>query len=174
MLMLMLILISIYDACQNHSELLKTSFAKWGRWYFFWSIWRLRYIFYWENKNTKCPIDAHCHRHCRKDLRIIFLSQSTLCSILMLSQLRNTSWKKNVFNDMNSPVPEKILKKSGIPQGSSCFHVLSFFPEKLHSMICSFLLAKIYFKSFLTFSPFFPENFTPRDAHCFWQWSSKK
>ena len=23
-----------------------------------------------KNKNTKCPIDAHCHRHCRKDLRI--------------------------------------------------------------------------------------------------------
>ena len=23
------------------------------------------------NKNTKCPIDAHCHRHCREDLRII-------------------------------------------------------------------------------------------------------
>ena len=22
------------------------------------------------NKNTKCPIDAHCHRHCRKDSRI--------------------------------------------------------------------------------------------------------
>ena len=22
------------------------------------------------NKNTKCPIDAHCHRHGRKDLRI--------------------------------------------------------------------------------------------------------
>ena len=22
------------------------------------------------NKNTKCPIDAHCHRHCRKDPRI--------------------------------------------------------------------------------------------------------
>ena len=20
-----------------------------------------------RNKNTKCPIDAHCHRHCRKD-----------------------------------------------------------------------------------------------------------
>ena len=24
-----------------------------------------------RNKNTKCPIDAHCHRHCRKDLRIL-------------------------------------------------------------------------------------------------------
>ena len=23
-----------------------------------------------ENKNTKCPIDAHCHRHCRRDPRI--------------------------------------------------------------------------------------------------------
>ena len=23
-----------------------------------------------ENKNTKCPIDAHCHRHCRGDPRI--------------------------------------------------------------------------------------------------------
>ena len=23
------------------------------------------------NKNTKCPIDDHCHRHCREDLRII-------------------------------------------------------------------------------------------------------
>ena len=23
-----------------------------------------------QNKNTKCPIDAHCHRHCRKDPRI--------------------------------------------------------------------------------------------------------
>ena len=23
----------------------------------------------WWNKNTKCPIDAHCHRHRRKDLR---------------------------------------------------------------------------------------------------------
>ena len=23
-----------------------------------------------NNKNTKCPIDAHCHRHCRKDPRI--------------------------------------------------------------------------------------------------------
>ena len=22
------------------------------------------------NKNTKCPIDAHCHRHCRRDPRI--------------------------------------------------------------------------------------------------------
>ena len=22
-----------------------------------------------DNKNTKCPIDAHCHRHRRKDLR---------------------------------------------------------------------------------------------------------
>ena len=22
------------------------------------------------NKNTKCPIDAHCHHHCRRDLRI--------------------------------------------------------------------------------------------------------
>ena len=21
-------------------------------------------------KNTKCPIDAHCHRHCRRDPRI--------------------------------------------------------------------------------------------------------
>jgi len=25
----------------------------------------------WKNKNTKCPIDAHCHRHCRRDPRII-------------------------------------------------------------------------------------------------------
>ena len=23
-----------------------------------------------RNKNTKCPIDAHCHHHCRKDRRI--------------------------------------------------------------------------------------------------------
>ena len=23
-----------------------------------------------RNKNTKCPIDAHCHRHCRRDPRI--------------------------------------------------------------------------------------------------------
>ena len=23
-----------------------------------------------KNKNTKCPIDAHCHRHCRRDPRI--------------------------------------------------------------------------------------------------------
>ena len=23
-----------------------------------------------NNKNTKCPIDAHCHRHCRRDPRI--------------------------------------------------------------------------------------------------------
>ena len=23
-----------------------------------------------QNKNTKCPLDAHCHRHCRGDLRI--------------------------------------------------------------------------------------------------------
>ena len=23
-----------------------------------------------KNKNAKCPIDAHCHRHCRKDPRI--------------------------------------------------------------------------------------------------------
>ena len=23
-----------------------------------------------ENKNTKCPIDAHCHRHCRREPRI--------------------------------------------------------------------------------------------------------
>ena len=22
------------------------------------------------NTNTKCPIDAHCHRHCRKDPKI--------------------------------------------------------------------------------------------------------
>ena len=24
-----------------------------------------------KNKNTKCPIDAHCHCHRRKDLRIL-------------------------------------------------------------------------------------------------------
>ena len=24
-------------------------------------------IFFLCNKNTKCPIDAHCHRHCRRD-----------------------------------------------------------------------------------------------------------
>ena len=23
-----------------------------------------------KTKNTKCPINAHCHRHCRKDPRI--------------------------------------------------------------------------------------------------------
>ena len=23
-----------------------------------------------KNKNTKCPKDAHCHRNCRKDLKI--------------------------------------------------------------------------------------------------------
>ena len=23
-----------------------------------------------RNKNTKCPIDAHCHRHCRRDPRL--------------------------------------------------------------------------------------------------------
>ena len=28
-------------------------------------------ISYVKNKNTKCLIDAHCHRHCRKYLRII-------------------------------------------------------------------------------------------------------
>ena len=28
-----------------------------------WVQWR-------PNKNTKCPIDAHCHRHCRRDPRI--------------------------------------------------------------------------------------------------------
>ena len=28
------------------------------------------YICKFKNKNTKCPIDAHCHRHCRKDVRI--------------------------------------------------------------------------------------------------------
>ena len=28
-----------------------------------WVKWR-------PNKNTKCPIDAHCHRHCRRDPRI--------------------------------------------------------------------------------------------------------
>ena len=29
------------------------------------------------------------------------------------------------------------------------------------------------FFHFLVFFFFFPENFTPRDAHCFWQWASK-
>ena len=32
----------------------RKSYTKWGK----------------INKNTKCPIDAHCHRHCRKDQRI--------------------------------------------------------------------------------------------------------
>ena len=25
-----------------------------------------------RNKNKKCPIDAHCHRHCRRDTRIAY------------------------------------------------------------------------------------------------------
>ena len=30
-------------------------------------IWREIFA---KNKNTKCPIDAHCHRHRRQDIRI--------------------------------------------------------------------------------------------------------
>ena len=52
------------------------------------------------NKNTKCPIDAHCHRHCRRDPRI------TKDCIELLQVLR--FW---VFFDFGKKKAEKFLAK---------------------------------------------------------------
>ena len=51
--------------CQRYSRAEALPVIFWLRYLSkIWVQWR-------PNKNTKCPIDAHCHRHCRKDLRII-------------------------------------------------------------------------------------------------------
>ena len=44
-----------------------------------------------RNKNTKCPIDAHCHRHCRKDLRI-------LQGLLRILGVFEESWMKSCWS----------------------------------------------------------------------------
>ena len=49
-----------------------------------------------QNKNTKCPIDAHCHRHCRRDPRITKYCIEVLQDFLTLersfSEIWETSW----------------------------------------------------------------------------------
>ena len=44
-----------------------------------------------RNKNIKCPIDAHCHRHCRKDLRI-------LQGLLRILGVFEESWMKSCWS----------------------------------------------------------------------------
>ena len=50
--------------CQRYSRAEALPVIFWLRYLSkIWVQWR-------PNKNTKCPIDAHCHRHCRRDPRI--------------------------------------------------------------------------------------------------------
>ena len=61
------------------------------------------------NKNTKCPIDAHCHRHCRRDPRIAekFCKfwASEFCLTLARRKLRNFLPKLQVSSVPSDSVP---------------------------------------------------------------------
>ena len=52
------------------------------------------------------------------------------------------------------------------------FHFRSFFFFYLKISLLEMLIA--VGNDFFIFGPFLPQNFTPRDAHCWWQWASKK
>ena len=101
-----------------------------------------------SNKNTKCPIDAHCHRYCRRDPRI------TKDCIEVLQIL--SFW---VFFDFGKL--RKFLPKSRKTQKlKTCKTASRTFTEGNFSTSVS--------------AVFFPQKFAPGDAHCFWQWASKK
>ena len=46
-----------------------------------------------NNKNTKCPIDAHCHRHCRRDPRITKYCIEVLHDFFTLERSFSESWE---------------------------------------------------------------------------------
>ena len=57
-----------------------------------------------ENKNTKCPIDAHCHRHCRGDPRI-----------------KGLHWCQNPAEALlGFSVAHELDDDLGLPSGATC------------------------------------------------------
>ena len=113
------------------------------------------------NKKTKCPIDAHCHRHCRRDPRI------------------SKDWE--VLHVLSSEFGKKFLRKlkSFLPKSKKTQKLKTYRTSMQSFVILGSLLqwrwqwASIghFVFLFVTAAAFPPQNFTPRDAHCCWQWN---
>ena len=61
-----------------------------------------------SNKNTKCPIDAHCHRHCRKDPRIT----KDCIEVLQLFNLLSFHWLWQEVSQRAEKLLDKVEENS--------------------------------------------------------------
>ena len=136
-----------------------------------------------------CPIDAHCHHHCRRDPRItkdckklgtLWPSEFSLTfkrNVQQAGKLAKVRENSEAQNLQNLPILGSLLQWWW--QWASIGHFVflffspqNFTPRDAHCFWQWALLPRATFQ--LLFPLFFsPQNFTPRDAHCFWQWASK-